>query len=546
MHAAGAAPSTAPVPSLMNGAVDHGAMAPRRPSQPATSHPSLTSSQHGSNGFISQSNGTIGQTPIRVGERHSFSHNGQAVAAPSHPTNNGIQAKHNGSTGVGKIDLGLGRMEQLMRHLGPLKTPAIHLAGTNGKGSVSAMLESALRTAGLRVGRYNSPHLIEPRDAIALDGLPPHPVDYQAAMRHVQQISTSHNINATTFEIATAAAYDLINTYKADVMIIECGMGGVGDATNVIPPNFVLATALTSVGLDHTAFLGNTLEEITKVKAGIAVNGGLAIIGSQTYNSVARVARDVAQANGSRVVITDRAYVVEGKRQSLDLETATSLPRRRVRTALENGANVDADLGLAGEHQLDNASLAINILYSLRKDERATTIQPKLKQLSDDSIRRGIAATTWKGRCDLIRLSSGMPILVDGAHNADSAVMLRRYLESLIITPKKKVTWIIGLSESKGKSPESVLDQLLGAGERVIAVNFGPVEGMPWVKPVDTGVISRIGRELTKRSVIVKRDVKEALEEVQRWSMEERGLTVVAGSLYVVADVYRLLGSVHG
>lgn len=450
------------------------------------------------------------------------------------------------TNGVGKIDLGLGRMERLMASLAPLRVPAIHLAGTNGKGSVSAMLEAALLASGIRVGRYNSPHLVEPRDAISLDGLPPHPQDYQTAMQRIKTISVQQSIEATTFEIATAAAFDLINAYNPDIMIIECGMGGVGDATNVIPPELVLATALTSVGLDHTAFLGETIEEITKVKAGIAVKGGVTLIAPQVYNGVARIARDVAQGNGSRVVIMDRCHVVNGREPVLDLNNSVALPRRRIRTMLESGKVFDSELGLAGDHQLDNASLAINLLFTIRNDPRALSIQPKLQHLSSQTIRHGIEHTTWKGRCDFLRLPGGLPVLVDGAHNADSATMLRRYLDSLNIVPKKRITWIIGLSDSKGKTPESVLEPLLRLRETVIAVNFAPVEGMPWVKPVDPGVIANIGKGLTKTNVMVKRDVREAVEEVSRWTKEERGLTVVAGSLYAVADLYRLLGSGSG
>ena len=186
-------------------------------------------------------------------------------------------AADSSATGLGEIDLGLLRMQILISAFPPLLVPAIHLAGTNGKGSVSALLESCFLSAGFRVARYNSPHLLEPRDALRIDGLPPTEGQWEEAVRIVKEIDKERKVGATVFEITTAAAYWLIyNTTTwckagVDVMIIECGMGGARDATNVIRADTVLASALTSVGLDHTAFLGETVEEITKEKASIAV-----------------------------------------------------------------------------------------------------------------------------------------------------------------------------------------------------------------------------------------------------------------------------------
>ena len=459
---------------------------------------------------------------------------------------------HTGA-GVGKIDLGLERMKRLMQLLPPMQTPAIHLAGTNGKGSVSAMLESVLRLSGLRVARYNSPHLIEPRDAIALDGAAPSISDYQIAMTKVQHLAQANNIEATTFELATAAAFDLINAYGPDVMIIECGMGGIGDATNVIPPDLVLASGLTSVGLDHTAFLGNDLEEITEKKAGIAIPGGVLVVGSQVYNGVARVARRVAEENGARVVFAEAAqYVRSGKKvaPALDLRAKEpKLPVRTIRVQTAAGKMVECELGLAGEHQLDNASLAINLITTILCDPRAMQIQRKMALVSDESIKRGIASTRWKGRCELLSFSTNgglVPVLVDGAHNFDSASTLRRYLDSLDITPTKALTWILGLSDSKGKTPESVVQPLIRPGDRVVCVEFADVEGMPWVRPVRPDTVAQIAGQCKASGVDVVADVAAAMRlvsaEREGMSENDRGLVVVAGSLYLVADFYRLLG----
>ena len=459
-------------------------------------------------------------------------------------------------------------MVALMQFLSPLRTPAIHLSGTNGKGSVSAMLESILRCAGLNTARYNSPHLLEPRDAIALNGQPPSAEEYHAVLAHVQAVSHENNIQATTFEIATATAYEVISRYGPDVMIIECGMGGIGDATNVIPPTLILASGLTSVGLDHTAFLGDTLEAITSKKAGIAVKDGLMVIGPQLYNGVARTAMQTAQANGARTIYADRAMDLSGKQSVLDLDSSTRLPTRHIRVQTHTGG-IECELGLAGECQLDNASLAINIIAAIRADQRALTILPRLKQVKDGAVVVGVRETRWKGRCELLRYpspfgrpgDSGMAVLVDGAHNADSARGLRKYIDSLVIaptsstaaqTPKSnkgkghtplKITWILGLSDSKGKTIESVLEPLIRRGDDVLTTSFSPVEGMPWVQPVKPEVVALASMNLSGKRVEVCRNVREALMAVERLDSErgQKGLTVVAGSLYLVADFYRLM-----
>lgn len=193
-----------------------------------------------------------------------------------------------------------------------MTVPAIHLAGTNGKGSVSAILESCLMAAGMKVARYNSPHLVEPRDAIRINGVPPSKQDYANAVDLIEHVNRLGSLQATTFEIATAAAYFLINSIQSpiDVMIIECGLGGAKDATNIIPDEITLASALTSVGLDHTAYLGDTIAEIAAEKSEIAVRGGLLIVGPQTHRDAVTVASRVAARIGAKVIEALRSEVI--------------------------------------------------------------------------------------------------------------------------------------------------------------------------------------------------------------------------------------------
>ncbi|EIW69102.1 hypothetical protein TREMEDRAFT_31421 [Tremella mesenterica DSM 1558] len=470
--------------------------------------------------------------------------------------------------GRGQIDLGLDRMVRLMKCLPVLKVPTIHLAGTNGKGSVSAMLEACLVASDLRVGRYNSPHLIEPRDGIRINGRPPHPEHYRMAFETVQRKNQQFGIGATSFELSTATAFHLLNTAlpSLDVMIIECGMGGAKDATNIIENDLQLAAGLTSVGLDHTSFLGNTISEIATDKAKIAKEGSLFYIGPQKYPEAGDTASKVALNLSSRVRRATSSIRLNG---------------RLVKTTCVSDAGqttFQTHLPLPGEHQLENVGLTLSILHGIRTDRRATFIQSKLTQITDSSIVSGIEKTRWEGRCSWIPYTSlslispiatslstssslltsssiptstssspplhisspanlGNAILVDGAHNTDSAQALRKYLDSI---HSQNITFIIALSSSRDKTINSVLSPLLRKGDTVISTTFSPVENMSWVRSVPPEELSTVARELVDNVEICK-DVKESIQvAIHKLKMEGKGLIVVCGSLYLVADVYRL------
>ncbi|WOO78947.1 DNA damage-responsive transcriptional repressor RPH1 [Vanrija pseudolonga] len=462
-------------------------------------------------------------------------------------------------SGVGKIDLGLDRMSALMAGLPPLTTPAIHLTGTNGKGSVSAILESCLRSAGLRTARYNSPHLLEPRDTVRINGAPPSAEDYTAAVAHVQKVSDSRGLQATVFEIGTAAAFLLANTAQppADVMIIECGMGGARDATNVMPPGITLASALSSVGLDHTAMLGNTIAAIAREKSSIVVEGGVLVVAPHLHPDALATAKQVTQERRAHLIESAPTTTV-APAGALTLSPFKEPAAPTVRTPLAGSPAkaIDTHLALPGSHQLDNLSLALTILDVLRNDRRALAVQPKLSGLTDERLQAGVQSTRWSGRCSWLKCTdpaSGqeIPVLVDGAHNGDSAATLRSYVDSLGISPERPRTFVLSLSSSPGKTPESVLAPLLRRGDRVALVDFTtPVEGMPWVKPVERGeaqaaAAGLVGPTGTVHSMAGSGPaaVAEALRwSVSDWPQQGPGLIVVCGSLYLVADAYRLVG----
>ncbi|OCF34619.1 hypothetical protein I316_03660 [Kwoniella heveanensis BCC8398] len=497
--------------------------------------------------------------PLPMNGHASFP-NGSSTLPPRRSSNG--QAPN----GVGKIDLGLQRMQTLMSHLRPLSVPAIHLAGTNGKGSVSAILESCLMTAGLSVGRYNSPHLMEARDAVRINGRPPSPQAFADATQIVESLNAQAAISATTFEIATAAAYHLINNVQPplDIMIIECGMGGAKDATNIIPDQLKIASALTAVGLDHVSFLGDTITKIAEEKAKIAVPGGLLVVGQQPNPDAIHAARKIAAEKGARVFEALRSLTVSRPASPVSIKPFRRPSPTPVQTPLpaiyDSSRNlvgreymIDTQLSLGGQHQLDNLSLSLTILHAIRSDPRARSIQPKLELLNTRAIQTGVARAEWAGRCSWHewldpQSRAIVPVLVDGAHNADSAWMLRSYIDSLSFTSRPKLRFVIGLSDSPGKSIESVLEPLLRPGDEVVLVEFStPVEGMPWIKPVPVANMHRVTSRLVGQDAVreTRKIGPQGVEEALRWTAQDLAegdyLPVVCGSLYLVADLYRLL-----
>ncbi|WVW79774.1 hypothetical protein I302_101744 [Kwoniella bestiolae CBS 10118] len=517
----------------------HGYMLTPPHTAPSRSYAASSQSSNGSS-FPPQSNG------------HTSSQQGSSRNVHQHIPNGS-------SNGVGKIDLGIQRMQNVMKHLRPLAVPAIHLAGTNGKGSVSAILESCLMAAGMNVGRYNSPHLIEPRDAIRINGRPPPQEAYLDAMRLVEGINHQRNLQATTFEISTAAAYHILNSMQPplDVMIIECGMGGARDATNIIPDEIKILAGLTSVGLDHTSFLGNTISEIAVEKSQIVPYGGILIVGPQSQYEAIKAASQVTSSKRARLVQAPPSQEIPRQSPPIILKPFRKPFPRLIRTEYpfteSTNRGLETDLQLGGAHQLDNLSLAISILHVLRTDPRSMNIQPKLAGLSDQVIQYGVKRTEWEGRCSWLTYGH-LPLLVDGAHNADSSTSLRRYIDSLNFERTVKKRFLVSLSNSPGKSPESVLAPLLEGYEdgevEVILMEFStPVEGMPWIKATPLEELYEVAKKLLNGKGEVRiggkglEGLKAVLDDLaSRYEREEERLTVVCGSLYGVADVYRLMG----
>ncbi len=304
---------------------------------------------------------------------------------------------------------GLGRITELCRRLGDPQSTLkfIHVAGTNGKGSTSAMLSAVLTAAGYRVGLYTSPFIVRFNERMRVDGRDI-PDDVLAEITEcVRPHADAMEDAPTEFELITAIAFEYFRREKCDVVVLEVGMGGRLDSTNIIPPEAVALSIITGIAMDHTAFLGDTPEAIAREKAGI-IKAGVPIlfggahpsVGSDgttaiDHNSVVAVIREAAHIRGAAYHETDhsRLFAV-----SCDLEGAT----------LSFGNLLDLRVSLPGVYQPCNAATVLTALELLR--ERGFVIK-------EPHIREGLAAVAWPGRFEI--LCRNPLVISDGGHNPE-------------------------------------------------------------------------------------------------------------------------------
>ncbi|GAA5882525.1 hypothetical protein JCM3774_005185 [Rhodotorula dairenensis] len=524
------------------------------------------------------------------------------------------------------ISLGLTRIHRLLSALRSphLATPVVHIAGTNGKGSVSAYLASILQHgAGIPTARFNSPHLVDEWDCIHLHGRPVDEQTFRAAKARVQLASDKDRVGATSFEVLTATAFTLFAAANPPVRVavVEVGMGGAEDATNVVPAEQTLLSVVTAVDLDHQKFLGETVAEIARVKAGIIRPDGDAVVGVQAHPEARAEIEQVAQERHARLYHAGQATPLPADAPSRDddalppaplvsipLEpTRASTPDALGPTTASWGPPLRARLPLPGSYQLENAATAVLCASLLRSLPRTRRLVPALdgSVLTNEAIREGVEATQWPGRLSWLSLpatpdpasSARQPppvrVLLDGAHNPSSATLLASYLASL---PPHLAPSTLIFALSAPRDPAEVIRPLLqalmptrlgsprsGPAEspqrskrrrvRVVCCGFSTPVGMDWVRATAPAELaSRVRHEVTalleateaeaevEVEVLVAENAEQALALAQaRAPIEEeagngtgttmedpppqsprRPTVVVAGSLYLVADVMRL------
>ena len=370
-------------------------------------------------------------------------------------------------------------------NIAPDAVPAIHVAGTNGKGSVSAMLESAFRQAGYKTGLYTSPFLQVYNERIAINGEAVS--DEMIATYGTRVLEAAEEIRATAFELGTALAMLIFKEEKVDMAIVEVGLGGRLDPTNVILPK---VSVMTAIGLDHMDILGDTIEKIAFEKAGI-MKPDVPMIVQPCIDSVFDVIAAVGPAIRLDENMNKPIYVDARGAQAEVMGISLKVP-------------------LPGKHQLLNALTAVAVL--------------KECGIKDEDIQKGIAKTLWPARLEYCG-----NVLIDGAHNAQGAKALRSYVDEFL-KDEKRVLLTGVLSE---KLTDEMAQALAGISDTVVTVTPDNLKAIPADK-------------LKKyfKNAIACESVSEGLEKAKALAGRD-GIVIVAGSLYLAGEIRSILGLKH-
>jgi dihydrofolate synthase / folylpolyglutamate synthase len=399
------------------------------------------------------------------------------------------------------VNLGLDRIVKLLANLGNPhhQVPVIHVAGTNGKGSVCAYLSSVLTEAGYRTGRYTSPHLVDWTERICLNEQAIASETLCQLILQVQAAISPDEESPTQFEVITAAAWLYFAQAKVDVAVVEVGLGGRLDATNVCSQPLV--TIITSISREHWQQLGSTVAEIAREKAGILKPGCPAVVG---------------------ILPTDAEKVVRSRTLELQCPYIAPQPARQVSPGwaeyqtIENSKIIKYPLPLQGQIQLANSSLALAALEIL---------QQKGWQISEEAIINGMAKTKWLGRMQWITWRNHK-LLIDGAHNPAAAQALREYVDSLD-TPK--VNWVMGMLSTKEHA--EIFKALLRPNDQLYLT---PV---PDHSSADTSELAKLAQNICPELSYCQTypDLLSALETAFRATDK---LVVLCGSLYLIGHFF--------
>ncbi len=511
-------------------------------------------------------------------------------------------------------------LSRILHLLSPLPRPfsfqAIHISGTNGKGSICAYISRILHSHGVRVGRFTSPHLLERYDSIYISECPISPSTFHEVESRIEHYDTQHSIQASEFEKLTATAFECFTQQNVQVAVVETGMGGSFDATNVLERKEVLVTVVSKVGYDHKLYLGDTLHEIAGHKAGTCKSGVPCLVDGTNEDVVVEVVEEVAGKVGAGPVIR-----VPG--------SSSSERGDDVWDAVNKGGEEEMEMEM---HQKVNISLAVMASrIALERFEVRDGRGSEKREFDLQEAVRVAKNVKWPGRLQWLSIErvTGRKeeVLLDGAHNAQSAEVLGGYIDRRIrrglssssltataVAPerqkaglasnssedqgmlqklmtegvtnekkkkkkkKKKVTFV--LAATRGKDLSELFMPIVRKGDQVVVVEFGPVDGMPWVEPAPTTDIIHAIRPLVSGASSPVRDTNPAVshggdghdqprqeeegekqEEVvviedagndvlqalgRATRLADGGPLVIAGSLYLVGDVLRLLRDTPG
>ena len=399
----------------------------------------------------------------------------------------------------------------LMERLGrPDRTyPIVHIAGTNGKGSTAAFLESILRAAGFRTGLNTSPHLERINERIRINGEEVSDQIFAETFTRVQEVieellaAGRLQAHPTYFECVTALAFEVFARERVEFAVVEVGLGGRLDATNIVRPQ---VSVITRIDFDHENYLGHSLEEIAREKAGI-VKAGVPVATAPQLPEVREVLRGKARELDATIVDTGEDFDLE--REIAEAGCARALARRRAR-----GEAVRLAPGLPGRFQLENA---------LNAAATARLLQARGYRITNQNIEQGIRSAEWPGRLE--RLQAGPDVYLDGAHNPGAARELAQFLEENFA--RRRVYLIFGAM--RDKSVDEMTGILFPLASEVIFTQPGTPRAVSANQLADLA-----GHHAARYTVI--RDAEEALESALAKARSDDAV-FVTGSLYLVGQL---------
>lgn len=402
------------------------------------------------------------------------------------------------------IKLGLENIRFLLAAAGnpQHRVPCVHVAGTNGKGSVAAFLSSMLRAAGYRTGLYTSPHLIRVNERIQVNGVPIADAALDEIIGQFRQIAAGMPHAPTFFEMCTAAAFEHFARQQTEIAVIEVGMGGRFDATNVITP---LVTAITTIDYDHMEYLGNTLEAIAGEKAGIIKPGVPLVCGRIAPAPLAVIQRRARELHAPEYLLGMQFHG----------EACGSPWVPHLATDLLGGREIR--LGLAGAHQADNAAVAL---------KTAQLLQALFGALREEAMIAGLQSARWPGRME--RVLSQPPVWMDIAHNPAGA----RSIAAL------GGRWNVLLAVSKDKDAPGMIEALAPVAERFILTQYAGARSSAVSALAGATLRAGVPYEFHAR-------MDEALAAGTAYATDAAPL-LVTGSIFTVGEARELLVSRHG
>lgn len=403
------------------------------------------------------------------------------------------------------------RIEGLLRELGnpEQKIKTVHVTGTNGKGSVSSMIANILRAANLKVGKFTSPHLVKYNERIVTGGADISDESFAALLTIVKRAADSIVVKGvceqpTQFEILTAAAFLHFALENVDYAVIEVGMGGLWDSTNVITP---VVSVITNVSLDHTDRCGATVERIAMQKAGIIKENVPVVTAAEGDDALGPI-KAVAMFKQAKLYIYGRAFWGTEVESSMDEQTFT----------LHAGEYYSSDytIKLPGEHQIANTSVAVVAAKLISKQD---------ERINELALHLGVSNTVWPGRLE--RISQGPDVILDGAHNPAGAAALRKALDKYYADQKR--IFVFGMMGDKDMT--NVIKTLIRPLDMVYAVRADSGDRAAAAEEL-AGLIGPQALAVDSVAAAYEAAVNEAGED---------GVVCVCGSLYLVGSFKEML-----